>query len=87
MRTILSEHQLISILNTKTPIDLLRDDYKQRLSHEADDGGFVSHRIVAKFLASNEREAMDKAYAHKQIMMLQARPEGDNYQEKDERWK
>jgi len=70
MRT-LSEQQLISILNTKTPLELLRDDYKHRLAQEADDGGFVSHRIVAKFLASNEKKAMDKAYLHQKMMQMQ----------------
>jgi len=76
MRT-LSEQQLISILNTKTPLELLRDDYKSRLASNADSKGFVSHQVIAKFLASNERKAMDKAYLHQKMMMLQARPEGD----------
>ena len=73
----LSEQQLISILNTHTPLEVLRDDYKSRLAHEADDGGFVPHSKVAKFLASQERKAMDKEYVHKKMMLLQANSDGD----------
>jgi len=73
----LSEQQLISIMNTYTPLEVLRDDYKHRLAFSADDNNLVPHHILAKFLISQERKAMDKAYAHKKMLQLQAKPEGD----------
>lgn len=81
----MNQYQLISILNTKIPLSLLRDDYKLRLAHEADDGGFVSHQVAAKFLVSEEKLQMDREYQHNKMMNLQMKNQdsGDsNYRDR-----
>ena len=71
-----STQQLISMMSSYIPLDLLRDDYKKVLTGSAftDDNSklrVVPNRKVAEFFNSNERKAMDKEYRNQQLLKLE----------------